>query len=813
MRRLAAAPGFTAVAVLILAVGIGTTALMFNLVDTVLLRPLPVPRAGEVVRIFEDDDDGKPGTCSYPTFQEFASERALYSVVAASIIGSEATWIRDDGETRRVAVDFAGSSYFRLIGLSPALGRAFEPREDVTGGPPAAIVSHRLWTSAFGADPSIVGKPVRLSGAPLTIVGVGPRGFGGILAGHAVDFWVSLSSLAPLGGEYAGGTLQRRDDHWFNILARLKPGVSIEQARAAAAVTAARLGREYPEHHKGRKLTVLRASEVRLQPRLDGSLYPAGAALMTIAGLVLLVGCTNLAGLLLAGGWKRGHELAIRMALGSTRWRLVRGLLVESVMLGLLGGAVGAVLAAWGSRVLTSASARLSLPMQISLTADWRMFAFGLAASVLVGVAFGLGPALRVTRPDVVSALKEPDAAVGADRPAAGRLRWSLRGTFIVAQVAASMALLVAGGSLADGVRQAQRVDPGFGASGRVALLQADASEAGLDDERGGALQRDFAERARVLPGVEAVTWATRPPMTRGGSSTLVIDEHTRRTGAATAEVDSTVVGAGYFETLRIPLRHGRFLTPADAESDTPVAVVSEAMARRYWGRANVVGERYRHQGAPDSWVRIVGVVGDVKVTSPGEPPTPIFYRIAPPGRFSRLYTLARTSGPPEAAAAAMQQLFRTRYPGVPVLEAGTMASHAARSITLQTTVAVTVGVLSLVALLLAAIGLYGVVAASAASRTAEIGIRMALGASSGQVVGMLVREVMILVAAGVALGLAAARLLAPGLRSLVLGARQQDPLVVAGVTGLLAAVALLAAWLPARAAAGAGPLAAMRQR
>ena len=201
-----------------------------------------------------------------------------------------------------MSVDFAGSSYFRLIGLSPALGRAFEPREDVTGGPPAAIVSHRLWTSAFGGDPSIVGKPVTLSGAPVTIVGVGPRGFGGIVAGHAVDFWVSLSSLAPLGGEYAGGTLQRRDDHWFNILARLKPGVAIEQARAAAAVTAARLGREYPEHHKGRKLTVFRASEVRLQPRLDGSLYPAGAALMTIAGLVLLVGCTNLAGLLLARG-------------------------------------------------------------------------------------------------------------------------------------------------------------------------------------------------------------------------------------------------------------------------------------------------------------------------------------------------------------------------------------------------------------------------------------------------------------------------------------------------------------------------------
>lgn len=812
-RRFAALPGFTTVAVLVLAAGLGTTALMFTLVDAILFRPLPLPRAGEVVRIFEDADDGTPGTCSYPTFQEFASQRDLYSVVAASILGSEATWLRGDGGTRPVAIDFAGSSYFGLIGLPPTLGRAFEPREDVTGGPPAAIVSHRFWTSAFGADPSVVGKPIRLSGAAIPIVGVGPRGFEGLLAGHAVDFWVSLSGLAPLGGEYAGGTLQRRDDHWFNILARLKPGVSIEQARAAAAVTAARLGREFPEHHKGRKLTVFRASEVRLQPRLDGSLYPAGAALMGLAGLVLLVGCTNLAGLLHAGGWRRGHDLAIRMALGSTRWRLIRQLLVESVLLGLMGGAAGLALAAWGSRLLTAASARLALPVRLSIEPDWRVFAFTLAVSLLVGVAFGLGPALRVTRADVVSSLKEPDAAVPAARSATGRRRWSPRGAFVVAQVAASTILLVAGGLLAGAVVQAQRIDPGFGAARQLALLQADASEAGLDDERGGALLRDFVERVRGLPGVDAVTWATRPPMTRGGSSTLVIDEHTRRTGAATAEVDAAIVDAGYFETLRIPLRHGRYFTPADAGSNEAVAVVGEAMARRYWGRANVVGERYRHQGSQDSWVRIVGVVGDVKVTSPAEAPTPIFYRTVAPGRFPRLYVLARTAGPPEPAAAAMQQLFRRQYPGIPVLEAGTMASHGARSITLQTTVAATVGVLSLVALLLAAIGLYGVVAASVARRTAEIGIRMALGASPGQVVGMLVREVMVLVAAGAAVGLAASLLLAPGLRTLVFGTRPHDPLAIVSVTALLAAVALLAAWLPARSAAGVGPLAAMRQR
>ena len=813
VRRLGAVPGFTVVAALVLALGIGGTAVMFNLVDTLLFRPLPVPNSHEIVRIFEDGDDGRPGTCSYPTFLDLASQRSLFPVAAASIVGDQATWLRDDGQARRVAVDFATASYFRLVGLPLQAGRGFLAAEDAAGGPAAAVISHRLWASAFDSDPSVIGRIVRLSGAPVTIVGVGPRRFDGILAGHAVDFWVSLSGIGPLMGEYAGGTLERRGDHWFNILARLAPSVTVNQAQAAVAVTAARLGREYPEHHKGKDLTVFRASQIRLQPGIDGPLYPAGAALMGIAGLVLLVGCANLAGLLLAAGWRRGHELSIRMALGCTRWRLVRQLLVESVLLGLLGGAAGAALAAWGARALSAASNSLSLPIHLSFGVDARALAFTVAVSLLVGVAFGLGPALRVTRPDLVAALKEPDGLPAGWRPRQGRFRWSLRGAFVVAQIAASMILLVTGGLLASGVREAQRVTLGFGASNRLALLQADASQAGLDDARGAALLLGFQERVRGLPGVEAVSWTTRPPVTGRGTSTLVIDEYRRRTGAETVEVAPAFVGPGYFETLRIPLRHGRFLTQADAAPERRIAVVSEAMARRYWGRSNVVGERYRHQGAPDSWVEIVGVVGDVKVTSPNEEPTPIFYRPAPAEGLARLYVLARTSGPPEAVAAAMQRLLRQQHPGVPVLEAGTMATHVAESMTLQRAVTGTVAVFGTLALLLATIGLYGVVAASVTQRRPEIGIRMALGARPGQMVAMMVREVMVLVAIGAAIGLAAALVAAPALRKLVFGVPGHDPVAIAGVTALLALVALAATWLPARAAAGLGPLTAMRQK
>ena len=305
---------------------------------------------------------------------------------------------------------------------------------------------------------------------------------------------------------------------------------------------------------------------------------------MGVAGLVLLVGCANLAGLLLAGGWKRGHELSIRMALGSTRWRLVRQLLVESTLLGLLGGGAGVLAAAWGARVLTSLSASLSLPMQPSLGMNWRVLLFSAALSIVAGVAFGLGPALRVTRPDLVWGLKEPDAVAAPRRAGGGRFRWTLRGAFVVAQVAASMALLVAGALLVGGMRDAQRVALGFRSSDRLALLEADASQAGLDDRQGGAVLRDFAERVRGLPGVESVSWTTRPPVTRGGSSTLVIDEHRRRTGEETAEVDFAYVGVDYFDTLGIPIRFGRSFTPADAESRRAVAVVSDAMARRLLG-------------------------------------------------------------------------------------------------------------------------------------------------------------------------------------------------------------------------------------
>lgn len=811
IRRLRSQPGFTSVAVIVLALGIGANAAMFNVVDTFLYRPLPYPNPEELVRVFETDEDERAGTCSYPTYVDLASLRGVFTAAAPVILGQSASWVDASGSPREVAVSFVGSAYFPVTGLALAMGRSFTETEDRQGGPAAAVISHRLWVSALGADPAVLGKVARFSGAAVTIVGVGPRGYGGMIPGHSVDFWLSFSALGPVWGEYAGGTLERRGDHWFDVLGRLSPGIGRAQAQAGVANLASRLAADFPEYHRGRNLVVYDASSVRLKPETDTSIRPAGVVLMAISGLVLLVACTNLASLVLARGWRRRREIGIRQAVGATRWDLVRQLLVESLLLGLAGGAAGVLVAWWSGRVITAQAAALSLPLNVTLGVDFRVLVFAFLLSLAAGLAFGTAPALRVTNPALAASLSNPETTVQGSMTARRR-RVGLRGIFIIAQVGASMVLLVAAGLLVRAVQEAQGVNLGAAAAARIAFVQADAGQAGYDEARAGSLFRELADRVRGLPGVESVSWANRLPVTVGSSSTLVIDEVKQRTGAETVEVELAWVGHGYFETLRIPLLHGRVFTEQDEVARRRLAVVSLAMAERYWGRADVVGETYLHQGGTTP-VEIVGVVGNVKVETPGESPTPIFYYPLAPGDFGRLAIVARGTGQPDTLAAAMRAVLRELDGTVPVVEAGTMADHVARSLSLQRAAAGALGLFGALALLLAAIGLYGVVAATVTERTSEVGIRMALGAAPRDIVAMLVREVMLLVAIGGAIGLVAAALMAPALRSLVLGLARTDAPTMAVVTALLAAVALVASWLPARRAVSGGTLAAIKQR
>lgn len=811
LRRLRTNPGFTLTAAIVLAVGIGANAAIFSLVDTFLFLPLPYAQADRLVRIFDDDDEGRPGGVSYPTYLALAAEPRLFERAAPVIVGRRATWIRPGENPRVVPVEWVGSGYFPVTGLQPQIGRGFEAPEDRQGGPLTAVISDRVWREAFDASTSVLGTTINVAGAAVSIVGVAPGGYRGMVSGHRVDLWLSLSTLGPVSGPYAGGTQDRRGDHWFDVLARLAPGTTVEGAQAAANVIAARLQREYPDYHRGRDLTVYRASDVRLEPSLDASLVPAATALAGLAALVLLASCTNLAGLLLVRGWRRGHELAVRLALGASRWRLVRPLIVESVLLGVAGGAGGVVVAAWASRLLTARGDIFPLPINVAVSLNERSVLFTLALSVLTGVAFGTLPALRATRPDLAGSLKEPQSAGSLWTPSRRRFRVTLQGAFLVAQVAVSIVLLAGAGVLVRGLLRANAAALGFD-TGRIALMEIDAGSAGQNAASRASFWADVSEKLHRLPGVEALSWTSRVPVTRMGTTTLVIDEYRARTGAETVEVDFAFAAPNYFATMGIPLLHGRLFSPADAEARRPVAVVSEAMARRYWGRSDVTGLRYRREGSADSWTEILGVVGDVKVSSIGERPTPIAYLPLAPQTASRLYAVLRTATP-DAVAQGTRAVLRQHYPTVPVFETGSFWSHVDRSLTLQRAVVFLVSLFGLVALGLATTGLYGVVASSVSHRTAEVGVRMALGAKAGHVTRLLIRDSMWLVLLGIALGLAAASALTPGLRTMVFGPADSDPLTMMAVAAVMLMVSLIASWIPARRAVSTGPLAAIRQR
>jgi len=710
-------------------------------------------------------------------------------------------------------VSYVTSGLFPVLGLSPSRGRWLEPVADQPGSEPVGVVSYRAWQTRFGGDPAIVGRMVRLSGSSVTIVGVGPEGYRGEMPGIDIDFWLSISAAGPVGGKFYWSTLERREDHWFQVMGRLRQGITVSQAQAAMDILAERLATEFPQLNKGRDITVFPAAQVRVHPEQDAFLYPTAGVLMGVVGLVLLIACGDLANLLLARASARGREVAVRMALGATRGRLVRHLMTESVVLAVTGGLVGLLFAAWAGRVLAANQPPLPIPVSIEIHLDMRMMVFALGLSIVTGVVFGLAPALTASRSDLVSSLKDADEsapfALGRNR----RRPWlGVRNVLLASQVAVSLVLLVGAGLTIRSLVNARTVDLGFDDES-LAVLQADAGEAGYEGDSAGRLFQELGERVAGLPGVEQVALTTRLPVTTsGGSSTLEIDGYAPPTGTGHVEVIFAYVDTDYFGTLRIPLLHGRVFTDTDREGTDRVAIVNEAFAKSFWGISDAVGRRYRHQGYPDSWVRIIGVVGDAKVRTPGESPTPIFFRpLGQRSGISRLFVVARTAGEPAAAVGMMRGELRAIDTAVPVYQAGTMDDHVYVSLAVPRAVAGMLGLFGGLALLLASVGLYAVVAFAVSRRTGEMGIRIALGASGGQVVTMIVKEMMVVVGVGVAFGVGLSILSAQVLENLLFNVPAADPLTLFVVATFLALVAAAAAFIPALRAGRTDPLKALR--
>ncbi len=813
VRRLLKSPAFTATTMLIVALGIGANTAIFSIVDAFLFRPPPFERPEELVWIYQDSDDGRPSSNSYPAYLDMAAHENLFSGVTAMINGRAARHVTETGETRSLTVSWVTSSYFPVLGLSPSRGRWLEPVHDVPGGEPVAVVSHRAWQNRFGGEAGILGRQVRLNGATVTLIGVGPEGYDGALPGVANDFWLSLSSAGPVGGDFYWRTLERRQDHWFLTIARLRPGVSVRQAQAAMNLLAQRLAADYPDLNEGREITVMHTSRVRVHPDEDAGLYAAGGVLLAVAILVLVIACGNLANLLLARASTRGREIAVRLAIGATRGRLIRHLLVESLILSITGGAVGVLFAFVVGRVLQAHQPPMMGPLTMNVSLDWRVLAYAFGLSVVTGIVFGLAPAIRASRPDLVPSLKDTNESLAAGQRHTHRLRWlGLRNILVMVQVAVSMVLLVGAGLLVRSLMKVQNVELGYTAD-RLAMIRADAREAGYEPEEGRQFFLELRTRVAALPGVQAAGLTTRLPTSpSGGSSTLEIEGYQPATGTGHVEVIFSYISPEYLEALGVPIQLGRGFTDNDRFETERVALVNRAFAERYWGTQDVIGRRYRHQGHPDSWVRIVGVVADFKVRTPDERPTPIFFRpLAQSSEISRLYLVARTAGDPSSTAGMMHRELRALDSAVPVHEAGTMRDHVSRALALQRAAAGGLAAFGGLALLLASMGLYAVVAFAVSQRKAEMGIRVALGASGGRVFGMVVKEMMVVVGIGVAVGMVLSLLATPAIESLLFDTVPGDPLTLTFIALLLVTVALAATWLPASRAARADPMSALR--
>ncbi|MDP3773877.1 MAG: ABC transporter permease [Gemmatimonadales bacterium] len=804
-RTLFNSPGFTIVAVLTLGLGIGANTAIFTVVNTLLLKPpAQVGEPGRLVSVYTSDFSGpRFGASSWVDYQDFKRVDGLSGLASYA---PRPFALAIDGETSRSFGEEVSGNYFGVLQVRPALGRFFLPAEDSTPGTqPVAVISHGLWQRTFGGERGVIGRAVTINGVSFTIVGVAPPGFAGSIRGIGAELWVPFLMHGVISP--ASEDLTNRSGRGIALMGRMKPGVTIEQVRAQFDVMARRLHDAYPDNwsnvrQEPRTIAVLPERDSRVPPQARGPVIGFMAMLMAVVGLVLLICCTNVANLTLARATARQREIAIRLAMGASRGRLVRLLLTESLLLSLLGGAAGALLAWWTTGALAAFQPALPVPLSLDLSPDARVLVFGLAVTAIAGFVFGLLPALRATRPDLVPALKDEVTAVGL-----GGRRYGVRDLLVIAQVSVSMVLLVMAGLFLRSLGNARSLDPGFDPRG-VVMMTSDLSLQGYPQERARTFYAQLLERARALPGVRAASFAESVPLGLGFLRRGVQVEGYEARQGEDLEFGTNTVGPDYFATMGITIVRGRGIIEADNSGAPGVAVVNERFARRFWPGQDAIGKRISNDG--EHWLEVVGVAKDGKYNTLGEEPAPYFYVPALQGGGRDMTLLVRTSGDPRATLGALGQLVKALDRDLPV-QTATMEEHLGLSLFPLRIAATLLGIFGALGLALAGIGLYGVMAYAVAQRTRELGVRMALGATARDVVRVVVGHGARVVAAGVVLGLAAAFGFARLASSFLFGVGVADPVTFTGIPLLLAAVAVLAGYLPARRATRLDPMAALR--
>ncbi|HVG29687.1 MAG TPA: ABC transporter permease [Pyrinomonadaceae bacterium] len=799
-RRLLQTPGFTLVAVLSLALGIGANTAIFSLVDTVLLRPLPVRAPDQLVTIYGTLHKGADYTIqSHLNFKDY---RDRSGDVLAGVLGYRfaAMSLSHGGANERVWGYLVSGNYFDVLGVRPALGRGFLPEEDQTpGSHPVAVLSYGCWQSRFGGDPSIVGRAASINNQQFTVVGVAPKGFIGTEIAYSPEIFVPFMMAKQI--EPGNSWLESRTDDNLFVVGRLKDGVTKAQAEAALAALTNQLAREHPQENEGRGVRLLPPG--LFIPEIRDSVITFSAVLMGVVGLVLLLACVNLANLLLARATERRKEMAIRLALGASRPRIVRQLLTESIVLSLAGGAFGLLIATWVNALVSAIKLPTDIALVFDLRIDWRVLAFTLGVSLATGVVFSLLPALRSSNPDVVPALKD-DTSLGGFR------RSRLRNALVVAQVALSLVLLVSAGLIVRGLQAAQAMHPGFNPQNAVAL-SFDLGLQGYDEQRGRAFQREIVERAKQVPGVRGVTLTDSLPLSINYNSTGIYVEG--RPAALNSDLPLATpfyAGLDYFKTLGVPVR-GRDFTAQEDKRESRVAVVNETFARKFWHGEDAVGKRFNFGSPSDPYWTVIGVAADGKYNTLGEEPKAVVYRPLLRDYNSNVTLVARVEGDPQAALAALGRAVQSLDPTLPVYSPKTLTEHMSIPLFPARMAAIVLGSFGVLALVLAAIGIYGVMSYVVAGRTREIGLRMALGADRASVLRLIVGQGMTLAVVGLGVGLALAFAAARLLTSQLYGVSPSDPLTFAGVAALLAAVAFLACYLPARRATRVDPMIALR--
>jgi putative ABC transport system permease protein len=792
VRRLFKSPGFTSVAVLTLALGIGANSAIFSVVNGVLLRPLPYPEPQRLVGVYHTSE-GMRAVMSGPNYSDIA--RLATSFENAAAYNTSRMILTGQGEAARLQTAEVSASLFNVLRVRPQIGRVFNADENTPGRTNVVILAHGLWEQRFGSDPAVIGRRIMLDGAPREVIGVMPRGF---------SYPADRQAWLPL--EYDENFVSKQRGAWYlGVVARLKPGIRPEQSAAEVETLGRNLAREYPDANGEIGMTTMPLLEAMV-----GDIRRSVLILLGAVGFVLLIACTNVANLLLARAAARQSELAVRIALGAGRGRLVRQLLTESVVLSLIGAAFGLILAVWGVELLVGLEPE-GIPRLGNVRVDGTVILFTAATAVITGVLFGLVPAFTATR-GVSESLKESGRGAVTGRGGA-----RVRGALVIAELALAVMLLAGAGLLIRSFAKLQAVDPGF-RSDRALTFELTLPDGRYkDDEPRIAFFDQLLPRLRALPGVQNASAVLGLPLS--GLDLIISFEVAGRPPVPPSQqpaMQVRVATPGYFDAIGIPLKRGRGFTDADRAGTPRVVLITEAAARQYFPGEDPIGKTIRlgwgrGPGKPRAGGEVVGIVGDIKDAALNEPNPPQIYMPLRQWPVSFMTVVVTTSVPPASMAEAVRAQVAAIDPNLPLSNVATLDAVVAKSISQQRFYLMLLTIFAAVALVLAAIGIFGVLSYAVAQRTREIGIRMALGAQERTVITLIVRQALILVVSGVALGTVAALYLSETMTRMLFSVKPTDPATFASVAGVLIAVALFASYVPARRATRVDPIVALR--